>query len=456
MSLSDGAWFRFLIVGLAALIGLQFLMAATGAVMRARDIPDLAERPIIEQAQAAVLLLEQLPPAQHDQALDAMSSPFITFDVINVYENELESQNERGEPLAVFRPIIANYRSVLGDRPFRVYSRNNGGWRIGRDADGQLMAQDFLIVIRLADGAGLLVQPSPVYQRHLVMNLSALVSSVVGLALLAALVWASLATARPLRDMAMAAERLSRDLDAPPMPERGPRTVRELAAAFNAMQRELRRLMGERTRTLAAIAHDLRTYLTRLRMRAEFIEDESQREKAMRDVTDMTAMIEDTLALARAVDAPPSEATSDLAALVEEIAAERQESGDPVTVQVIAEGPLPVRASRGDLKRALANLVDNGVRYGGRADVSLTRDADRARLVVRDDGPGVPEDDIPRLFEPYARLESSRSRDTGGTGLGLAIAKAVIDRAAGTLSLANATGGGLEARVTLPLMTCDR
>lgn len=254
--------------------------------------------------------------------------------------------------------------------------------------------------------------------------------------------------AQPYATFARAAERLGIDVNAPPLPETGPREVRSAAHAFNVMQGRLRRFVEDRTQMLAAISHDLRTPITRMRLRAEFVEDDEQRDKMLADLTEMEAMLSATLTFAR--DDAGSEAVRsvDLAAMLQGLADDFAAAGQ----DAVYDGPdhLALQAKPTALKRALANLIDNAVKYGGRAEIRLGRDAGRVVAEIADAGPGIPPGETERVFHPFYRLERSRSRDTGGTGLGLAIARSAIRGQGGDVTLENQQTGGLVARVVLP------
>lgn len=269
---------------------------------------------------------------------------------------------------------------------------------------------------------------------------------IVGVAVLS--VWAVLRLTAPIRTFAQAAERLGRNVDAPPLPEDGPREIRLASRTFNEMQWRLRRFVDDRTRMLAAISHDLRTPITRLRLRAEFLEDPEQQAKMMADLDEMEAMISATLAFAKDDTAHTPHEVVNLAALIESICDDCADIGR----DVVYTGPdrMPCDCSPLALRRALTNLVENAVKYGGRARVSLHADAERVVIDVDDDGPGVPENELERVFEPFYRLEASRSRESGGAGLGLAIARSAIRTHGGDLTLGNRTGSGLRAEVTPP------
>lgn len=267
-----------------------------------------------------------------------------------------------------------------------------------------------------------------------------------GITLLA--VWAARRVTEPLGRFAEASQRLGTDVGAPPMDERGPSEIRQAARTFNQMQRRIRRLVDDRTRMLAAIAHDLRTALTRLRLRIELIEEDEQRAKAAADLDAMAAMLDETLAFARDGDGGEAQVELDLAALVQVLCDDLSDAGRPVAYH----GP-PRLAFRGRpvaLRRALANLVDNALIYGGQADVTLDGDDAAIHLTVADRGPGIAEALREQVFQPFFRLEPSRSRDTGGTGLGLAVARTIVHRHGGEILLDDRAGGGLSVRVILP------
>ncbi|MBF0246667.1 MAG: HAMP domain-containing protein [Alphaproteobacteria bacterium] len=261
--------------------------------------------------------------------------------------------------------------------------------------------------------------------------------------------WAVSRSTRPLRDLTRAAERFGVDMDAPPMIESGPREVRRAAQAFNTMQGRLRAFVRDRTRMLAAISHDLRTPITRMRLRAEFVDDDEQREKMLADLDEMEAMIAATLRFAKDDAQSETPGILDLAAMARELCADARRAG----FDVVGEGSdtLAFKGREVALKRMLSNLVDNAVRYGKRARVRWDSGDGVVRLVVRDDGPGIPSEEAERVFDPFVRLETSRSRETGGTGLGLTAVKSAVQAHGGRIELRNHPEGGLEAVVELPV-----
>jgi hypothetical protein len=249
----------------------------------------------------------------------------------------------------------------------------------------------------------------------------------------------------PMKALAQGADRLGRGLDAEPLAVTGPSEVQETTRAFNQMQSRMTRFVAERTRMLAALSHDLRSPLTAMRLRVEMLEDDdSTRLKAL--VEEMQQILDSTLDYARAASVQEPVTTVDLADLLAKLAADVGARAAFIGSSAIE---VPVRPAA--LTRALRNLIDNAVRYGGLAEITLTRRDGLAIITIADKGPGLPEDQLEHLFDPFVRLESSRSRETGGAGLGLPIARTVIRAHGGDVTLRNRSERGLEARVTLPL-----
>jgi signal transduction histidine kinase len=271
---------------------------------------------------------------------------------------------------------------------------------------------------------------------------------VVGIGLTALAVWLGRRVTRPLGVFATAASRLGTDVTAPALPERGPSELRAAAHAFNQMQQRVRRLIEDRVQMLAAVAHDLRTPITRLHLRAEFVGDAEQRAKMLKDLEEMDAMITAALAFAREEMLLEQRAPLDLRPLLADIAAELTEAGHEVRVS--GEQHAEIDGRRAALKRALRNLVENAVKYGHRAELRLTATPKQLAITIEDDGPGIAESELENVFRPFYRVEPSRSRETGGTGLGLTVARSVVRGHGGDITLANRAEGGLLQTVVLP------
>ena len=253
----------------------------------------------------------------------------------------------------------------------------------------------------------------------------------------------------PLESLTRAAESLGRSGRTEVLQETGASEVRRAARAFNEMQGRIQRLLEDRMQMVAAISHDLRTPITRLKLRAEFVEDTEQREKMLRDLDEMETMIKETLALAREDANPEPRAKLDLAQLL----ADSVEHMENVTLEIdpaLAHGAATTEAQPIALKRAVSNLVENAVVYGKSARVRLSRMAKEFEIRIEDEGPGIPEAELERVFRPFYRLEASRNRESGGAGLGLAIARSVVRSNGGDIVLMNRPEGGLRATIALP------
>jgi signal transduction histidine kinase len=261
--------------------------------------------------------------------------------------------------------------------------------------------------------------------------------------------WASGWITAPLSDFARAAECLGMDVNARPLAEDGPEEVRAAARAFNQMQTRIRTFVEDRLRMLAAISHDLRGPITRLRLRTEQMAlDADVQRKMLGDLDEMAEMVASSLAFARDEAADEASQPIDLAALLTTLSDDATDAGHPVNFSW--EGRLVYRGRPLAMKRLFTNLIDNAVRYGSRAEVQLSAGPQRVEVAIDDDGPGIPRDQAENVFKPFFRLESSRNRRTGGVGLGLATARTIARAHGGDIVLENRPQGGLRAKVTLP------
>jgi signal transduction histidine kinase len=308
--------------------------------------------------------------------------------------------------------------------------------------------RDLQVSVPLADGQWLSIATAlpaggPAYSTQFLLSMG-----IMALIILAVSVWAVRRVTAPLGSLAAAAERLGQNVGAPPLPETGTTETRAAARAFNDMQTRLRNLIENRTRLLAAVSHDLRTPLTLLRLRAETVENNEERDKMLATIGEMDALIGTTLQFARDDSASEPQQQVDLAALVHSIVNEMADAGVPVRMQPAA--PVLYRCRPAALKRAVRNLLDNAVKYGRTGSAEIRRVAGAVEIDIDDDGPGIPAAELARVLEPFYRLEESRSRETGGVGLGLAIAHSVVQAHGGKLTLNNRPTGGLRASIVLP------
>ncbi len=319
---------------------------------------------------------------------------------------------------------------------------------------GGYMWRQAVIGMRLPSGDWLNVTATlePLRPWHSPAFLIAFIAMSAAAALLS--LWAVRRLTAPVRTLAEAAEALGRDVNAPPLPEDGPTEVATAAVAFNTMASRIRRFVQDRTELLTAIGHDLRTPITRLKLRAEFVEDDEQRGKILADLEELEAMVSATLAFGRDVRAGEPVSPIDLAELLRTILDDAGDARPDLLDKLGYEGPahLTVEARPLSLKRALVNLVSNAVTYGGSARVRLSQPDSRAVAVeIEDNGPGISLIEMDRVFEPFHRGEPSRSRETGGVGLGLPIARNIMRAHGGDITLANRPSGGIKATATLPV-----
>jgi signal transduction histidine kinase len=264
-----------------------------------------------------------------------------------------------------------------------------------------------------------------------------------------AAVWAAGRVARPIAGLTTAAERMGRGDGLVLAPEEGPADVKAAASAFNTMAAKLRRMIEDQRALLNAVGHDLRTPIASLRIRTELVKDGELQAKMRGSLEEMERLTEATLAAARGGESGEPTRPVDLPSLIEAVCDDLADTGSPVAFATLPAARVEGRTS--ELRRALRNLIENAVRYGKRAHVSMTVDGGFAAIAVDDDGPGIPDDKLAHVVKPFVRLEESRSVETGGHGLGLTIARAIAERHGGELSLANRSEGGLRATLRLAL-----
>jgi signal transduction histidine kinase len=292
--------------------------------------------------------------------------------------------------------------------------------------------------------SGVLVRPTPEWPIEIMIAaFIAVVTASAGAAFMARRV------VRPLSELTTAAAKVAVSADTPHVAEQGPDDVRKAAAAFNAMAAKVTRTLESQRHLLSAVGHDLRTPITAMRINLEFIEDDDLREGLLRNLEELQVMTEQVLAAAKGAGGERPRQV-DLSALVESLCADLDELGEPVSW--VNHSPAPISCRPNEIKRAVRNLVENAVAYGRKAEVRIADTRDGYEVLVEDEGPGIPENDRQRVFEPFVRLEGSRNEATGGTGLGLTLVKAIAEGHGGAVELENRPGGGLCVRMRLPRM----
>lgn len=422
-----------------------------------------AQQTALRIAQSA-RILNRLTPAQRGEVIDEMNGP--DFSVVlsrgPVAVGKGFAEHDRYEQ--ALGTLIQRYLRSQWNTSVQIVSLGRAGRPKNYEAVDtspleQWIARHFYFIlpgtysimsqIRLEDGTNAVfyarIPQEPL--SRLDSLLPRLLLSLAIFALLGAV--AVRAVTRSLERLAHAAEQIGADPEGAPLPEHGPSEVRSVIHAFNRMRLDLRSHLLERARMLGAISHDLQTPITRLRLRAEMIEDAGSRAKFVRDLDEMEAMAGSALEFFKSLGNEPQRHPLDIGALVGSLCEDWSDTGRDVTVH--GQPRSPYNAHPRALRRCLDNLVENALRYGERARISIEDDETALRIAVRDDGPGIPEQDLERVFEPFFRLEQSRNRDSGGTGLGLSIARNIARWHGGDIHLRNAPGGnGLIAELVLP------
>lgn len=336
------------------------------------------------------------------------------------------------------------------DRHFSHGGGHDRGHDSGHGMSGPVPGGGMIIAVRLVDGNWLnaRTQLPPVAPGWAVASLTAMAAT--ALALIVMIVVLVRRVTRPLAGLAAAAESAGRGEAFTPLPEEGPSDVRDTISAFNRMQDRQQRFTADRIRMLAAISHDIRTPITSLRIRAEFIDDAALQAKILATLDEMQAMAEATLAFVREDTSDEAFVETDLEALAESVCADAVDLGKAAHFTPLEGERLIAHCQPFALRRALRNIVENALAYAGSATVHIERRESGVAIVVEDDGPGIAEADLPRVFEPFFRLEDSRNRQTGGMGLGMAIAQTILRAHGGDVSIANRPQGGLRVTLQLP------
>jgi signal transduction histidine kinase len=388
----------------------QLVTAET--ILEAAPAPERAREAVVISSRATVLSWSALP-----SLVDRERST----------ERELKDRFRRAEP-------------SLRGRDLRLHAETDR--TLPRDT--HLKA-----ALRLRDGSWLTLKTKIRAAPWAVLLSSVGSAFILGLGVIAAAALVLRNLSRPLRALAEAADKVGQDAHVR-IGESGAGDLKLVAKAFNAMQDRIAGLLRARTEALAAVGHDLRTPLARLRLRASFVGDPEAREALEADVDEMTAMLDSLLAYLGGQEDPEPPRRTDLAAVAMTVVDNAVDMGRPATYA----GPdhAPVQARPVSLKRAVSNIVENALHYGGQATLTLTHEGSTAVLAVEDAGPGIPEAELAEVLQPFHRLDSARARNTAGLGLGLTIVQQILQREGGTLVLKNRLQGGLRVELRLPAL----
>lgn len=441
------------------LLGLVIYLAAN-----ASSISQTREQNVVDQLATLTKVFERLPQDRREEIAKELTVERRRFRLeLSDHSNVDPTQTPQQDTLGVRRmlgmalgtdidqQVLANYR-LLPEEQRNINSDDDEFDRaifVHRVAQWFRFRETLTIAVQLSDGtwmnARIRAPPFPLFfSTGLLLSLSLTVIVVFSVT--------ARAINRPLAGLARfgeAAEALGLDIEnAPPLDESGPVEIRKAAHAFNGMRERIQSLIEDRTRMLAAMSHDFRTPLTRLRLRVEFFPESPERSKMLRDIADMEEMVDVTLRFINDGVADEHREAVDFVSLLTELSIDLEtelpefELNGVRTVRVTC-APVSIR-------RAFTNLINNAKQYGHSAQIAVSLTPNEVIVEVRDHGPGVPEAERENVFQPFYRLEPSRSRESGGSGLGLAIARSVIRAHGGDISLHDAPGGGLLARVKLP------
>lgn len=405
-----------------------------------------------------IRLIEAAPGDLHLSILRSAESPFVRLAINDEPPIAVPASSSVTQIMRSIRELLDDqdreiFASIVPARsPGRPHRMAEGGPKWMRDVHrrhhfGAGRPMELLLSVRLSDGRWLGVET--VFHRPPLQVAwpSILAMGLMALATILIVLWAVHRISRPMQALVAGADRLGRGEAPVPVPIEGPSELRQVTEAFNTMQERLTRHVRDRTEMLAALGHDLRSPLTALRLRIETLEDHEARDRLAATADEMQTMVETTLAFAKGVAVNELSTAIDLRLLVGEII---DDAGDTERIHLVPGESVSVTGRQTALKRALRNIIENAVAYGERASITIENSDAGAQIVVKDNGPGLDQEELERIFDPFVRLETSRSRDTGGIGLGLPIARAIIHSHGGEITLQNHPDGGLIVRMLIP------
>jgi len=399
---------------------------------------------LLDRGVSAATLLSSIPAREREAAVQTMSSGPWRFRLVYGKPALNPMTDEEARYAARVRAMLPPARAGL---PISVsFRRGQLPPVVGQPPDiprSGIIVEVTLPVVRRTQLVTSFSRPSPQPWPFevVIAGLVALLTTSAAAAFIARRV------ARPIAQLAAAATEAAQGGSAPRVPEEGPDDVRRAAHAFNLMTDQVSRTLESQRQLLSAVGHDLRTPITALRINSEFIDDAELRERIQKNLEELQELTEAVLSAARGAGGEKTRKI-DLAALVESLCTDMDEMGQPVSWSAHAAAPVNCRPN--EIRRAVRNLIQNAVAYGSRADVCMNAASDRYDIIVDDDGPGIPESDRVRVFQPFVRLEASRSAETGGSGLGLTLVKAIAEGHGGQVAIENRPERGLRARLSLP------
>ena len=436
---------------LAQAASFWFLFDERGQAIRAAQGRETADRAV-----NVVRLIENGPANLHDEILNAATSSLVRFTLSeragvdhadHGSGGNIESRIRGALDGELDRGILIEIHDV--ELPREVFNPSDSNMaEMHREMMlGSVSAIEMQLAIELKDGRWLNVgtrfhRPPIQWPWASVLSFGLTAAILVGIAL-----WYGLSRVTgPLRNLARAADRFGRGDEPVSIVSEGPVEVRELSSALLRMQDRIGRFVAERMRLLAALGHDLRSPLTALRVEAELVDDDDTRNRLITSIEEMQGMVETTLNYAKGISGSEELETIELAGYLRALVSDMH-----ATLPVDAPEDLHLKARPVSLRRALRNLIENALRYGETPKIEARAETDTVVIDIKDQGPGIADEDLEHVFDPYVRLEESRSRDTGGIGLGLSIARTIIQSHGGDLRLLNREGGGLIARIELPV-----
>ncbi|MFS8048463.1 ATP-binding protein [Rhizobium sp. BR 314] len=442
-----------LVARIIMIVAVALFVIQLAAFAAAQLKPDTSFNPEISptmQVKSAIRLLDAIPLEAQPLAIRALNANGLA---VGLTDAPAQVENEAASDLTLTDKLAREFANIaFGNRYFNIRSlseKPQGWFSVG--------ASDRIVEVSIgvADGkvAVFNLPDTPTVRLHGVPV--GLIAGVLGMLVAVIAIVAVARETRPLTRLSRTVNSIGNGLQPVSIPERGACELRMLIKAINAMQLRIAALLNNRTLIIGAISHDLRTYLTRFRLRVEMMPDTPHRDRAIADVEAMQRLVEDALGFARSTVVSEGSCIVDLDAAICSHVAERQDGSALVAFAPLGH-PLAVTMPETALVRVLDNLVDNALRYGGRADIHVEHRGKMGVITIGDRGPGIPAERRKDVLEPFVRLEESRNRDLGGSGLGLAIVRQILDAHGGVLCLEDRDGGGLNAVVLLPLAAVQR